>query len=119
MRRFRAHAAVMDWSLLTRDTRHYQRYFQKLKLIAPVIEASRCFDRIHGASAVRWHKEGKCARLIVPTRLSPFECNVLIHPSHKHTLKIHVGDAFPARSPGLATHAKERHPELSSANRPP
>lgn len=30
-----AQAAVMGWSLLTRDTRRYQAYFPKLKLIAP------------------------------------------------------------------------------------
>lgn len=30
-----AHAAVMGGPLLTRDTRHYQAYFPKLKLIVP------------------------------------------------------------------------------------
>ena len=30
-----AHAAVMSWSLLTRDTRRYQRYFPTLRLITP------------------------------------------------------------------------------------
>lgn len=30
-----AQAAVMGWPLLTRDTRRYQAYFPKLKLIAP------------------------------------------------------------------------------------
>ena len=30
-----AHAAVMQWPLLTRDTRRYRRYFPTLKLITP------------------------------------------------------------------------------------
>ena len=30
-----AQAAVMGWPLLTRDTRRYQTYFPKVKLIAP------------------------------------------------------------------------------------
>jgi predicted nucleic acid-binding protein len=30
-----AHAAVMQWPLLTRDTRRYRRYFPTLKLIPP------------------------------------------------------------------------------------
>ncbi len=30
-----AHAAVMQWPLLTRDVRRYRRYFPTLKLIAP------------------------------------------------------------------------------------
>ena len=30
-----AHAAVMQWSLLTRDVRRYPRYFPTLKLISP------------------------------------------------------------------------------------
>ena len=45
----------------------------------------------------RWHAEGKSALLIVPSRLSPFECNILIHPAHKDTAKLLVGDPMPAR----------------------
>ena len=45
----------------------------------------------------RWHEEAKTALLIVPSRLSPFECNILIHPLHKESAKLRVGDALPAR----------------------
>jgi predicted nucleic acid-binding protein len=30
-----AHAAVMDWPVLTRDRRKYETYFPVVKLIAP------------------------------------------------------------------------------------
>ncbi len=45
----------------------------------------------------RWHEEAKTALLIVPSRLSPFECNILIHPRHSDLLTIRIGDARPAR----------------------
>ena len=45
----------------------------------------------------RWHEAGKSALLIVPSRLSPFECNILIHPSHKDTARLLVGEQVPAR----------------------
>ena len=31
----------------------------------------------------RWHEAARTAVLIVPSRLSPFECNLVIHPGHK------------------------------------
>ncbi len=45
----------------------------------------------------RWYEEAKTALLIVPSRLSPFECNILIHPGHSDLSTIRVGDARPAR----------------------
>ncbi len=45
----------------------------------------------------RWHESVSSAVLIVPSRLSPFECNLLIHPAHKDTVRVRVGDALPAR----------------------
>jgi RES domain-containing protein len=45
----------------------------------------------------RWHEEAKTALLIVPSRLSPFECNILIHPQHPDVSHVRVGDAVPAR----------------------
>jgi RES domain-containing protein len=45
----------------------------------------------------RWHEEAKTALLIVPSRLSPFECNLLIHPRHPDVSSMRVGDPLPAR----------------------
>ena len=45
----------------------------------------------------RWHKEARTALLIVPSRLSPFECNILIHPLHSDTARLRIGDPLPAR----------------------
>jgi RES domain-containing protein len=45
----------------------------------------------------RWHEEARTALLIVPSRLSPFECNILIHPLHKESRALSVGDPMPAR----------------------
>ena len=45
----------------------------------------------------RWHEEARTALLIVPSRLSPFECNILIHPRHGDLAGIRVGDPLPAR----------------------
>ena len=36
-----AHAELMGWSLATRDTEHYQRYFPKVKLIEPARARAR------------------------------------------------------------------------------
>ena len=44
----------------------------------------------------RWHAQAKTAVLIVPSRLSPFESNVLIHPTHRETAKMQVGEPLPA-----------------------
>jgi RES domain-containing protein len=44
----------------------------------------------------RWHEEGKCALLIVPSRLSPYECNILIHPEHEDVRRVGVGEPVPA-----------------------
>lgn len=45
----------------------------------------------------RWHEEARTALLIVPSRLSPFECNILIHPLNKDSAKLRFGDPLPAR----------------------
>ena len=45
----------------------------------------------------RWHQTASSALLIVPSRLSPHECNVLSRPGHKETGKLKVGDSMPAR----------------------
>ena len=45
----------------------------------------------------RWHEEAKTALLIVPSRLSPFECNILIHPEHGEVASVRVGEPLPAR----------------------
>jgi RES domain-containing protein len=45
----------------------------------------------------RWHEEAKTALLIVPSRLSPYECNLLIHPLHKDISSMRVGEPLPAR----------------------
>jgi RES domain-containing protein len=45
----------------------------------------------------RWHAQAKTAVLIVPSRLSPFESNALIHPAHRDTAKVRVGEPLPAR----------------------
>jgi len=44
----------------------------------------------------RWHEEAKTALLIVPSRLSPFESNILIHPGHRDVPTVRVGDPLPA-----------------------
>jgi RES domain-containing protein len=45
----------------------------------------------------RWHEDAKTALLIVPSRLSPYECNILIHPRHADVSSMRVGDPLPAR----------------------
>jgi RES domain-containing protein len=45
----------------------------------------------------RWHEAGRTAVLIVPSRLSPFECNLLIHPDHKESALMKVSAPLPAR----------------------
>jgi RES domain-containing protein len=45
----------------------------------------------------RWHENAKTALLIVPSRLSPFECNVLLHPEHEDVGRVGVGEPLPAR----------------------
>jgi RES domain-containing protein len=45
----------------------------------------------------RWHEEGRTALLIVPSRLSPYECNVLIHPEHEQVATLEVSAPLPAR----------------------
>ena len=45
----------------------------------------------------RWHEEATTALLIVPSRLSPFECNILIHPEHEDVRRVGVGEPLPAR----------------------
>lgn len=44
-----------------------------------------------------WHEALETAVLIVPSRVSPFESNLLIHPAHKDTASIRVGEPVPAR----------------------
>ncbi len=44
-----------------------------------------------------WHEDAKSALLIVPSRLSPFECNILVHPGHRDVGRVQIGDALPAR----------------------
>ena len=39
-----------------------------------------------------WHEAGSAAVLIVPSRLSPFECNLLINPRHKDCAKVRVDE---------------------------
>ena len=59
----------------------------------------------------RWHEEARTALLIVPSRLSPFECNILIHPLHKESKALSIGDPMPARLDerleGLLTHRRK------------
>jgi RES domain-containing protein len=50
-------------------------------------------SRQHGD---RWYDERRTAVLIVPSVLSPFECNVLIHQVHPAARRIEVGDPVPA-----------------------
>ena len=45
----------------------------------------------------RWHEEARSALLIVPSRLSPYEGNILIHPLHTDVAQLHVGKPMPAR----------------------
>ncbi len=45
----------------------------------------------------RWHEEAKTALLIVPSRLSPYECNILIHPGHTDAQRMAVSEPLPAR----------------------
>lgn len=45
----------------------------------------------------RWYDERRSAVLVVPSVLSPFECNLLIHQDHPHTRQIEVGEPRPAR----------------------
>jgi RES domain-containing protein len=45
----------------------------------------------------RWHEEARTALLIVPSRLSPFECNLLVHPQHRDVAKVRAGEPVPAR----------------------
>jgi RES domain-containing protein len=44
----------------------------------------------------RWYDEQRSAVLIVPSVLSPFEHNVLIHQAHAETRSIRVGESLPA-----------------------
>ena len=44
----------------------------------------------------RWYAEQRTAVLVVPSVLSPFECNILIHQEHPEAHRIEVGDAVPA-----------------------
>jgi RES domain len=44
----------------------------------------------------RWYDERRTAVLVVPSVLSPFECNVLIPQEHPDARSIEVGDAVPA-----------------------
>ncbi len=45
----------------------------------------------------RWHAGGASAVLIVPSRLSPFEYNLLINPAHRDAGKLRIADPLPAR----------------------
>jgi RES domain-containing protein len=45
----------------------------------------------------RWHEGAKTGLLIVPSRLSPHECNILVHPKHADVARIRVSDPSPAR----------------------
>ncbi len=44
----------------------------------------------------RWYDDERSAVLIVPSVLSPFECNVLIHQKHPASRAIDVGEPLPA-----------------------
>jgi RES domain-containing protein len=44
----------------------------------------------------RWYDQRRTAVLVVPSVLSPFECNVLIHQEHPDAGSIAVGDSVPA-----------------------
>jgi RES domain-containing protein len=44
----------------------------------------------------QWYDEQRSAVLIVPSVLSPFEHNVLIHQAHSETRSIKVGESLPA-----------------------
>lgn len=44
----------------------------------------------------RWYDEQRTAVLVVPSVLSPFESNVLIHQSHSQARLIEVGQPVPA-----------------------
>lgn len=60
----------------------------------------------------RWHAEAKTAVLVVPSRLSPHERNLLIHPGHPDAAQIRVGEPVPARLDGrlVALLAERRAP---------
>jgi RES domain-containing protein len=49
-------------------------------------------SRQHGD---RWYDERRTAVLVVPSVLSPFECNVLIHQEHPDARSTEVGDSVP------------------------
>jgi RES domain-containing protein len=50
-------------------------------------------SRAHGD---QWYDERRSAVLIVPSVLSPFDCNVLIHQEHPESRAIEVGKPLPA-----------------------
>ena len=54
-------------------------------------DAEKTYDACR-AIGDRWHAANQSAILIVPSRLSPFECNLLIHPLHKDAAKLRVGE---------------------------
>lgn len=43
-----------------------------------------------------WYDQRRTAVLIVPSVLSPFECNILINQEHPETRRIQVGDSLAA-----------------------
>lgn len=57
----------------------------------PNFDTAKTYDACR-AIGDRWHEAIQSAILIVPSRLSPFECNLLIHPLHKDAAKLRVGE---------------------------
>ena len=79
----------------------------------PDFDTSKTYDSCR-AIGDRWHEAGKTAVLIVPSRLSPFECNLLINPLHKDSARVQVGEPLPARLDERlkALLAKPRRPRI-------
>ena len=62
----------------------------------PGFDTARSYDACRTIGD-RWHEAGSTAVLVVPSRLSPFECNLLINPAHKDSARVRVGKPLPAR----------------------
>ena len=62
----------------------------------PTLETDDTYEACR-AIGDRWHAEARSAVLIVPSRLSPYESNLLIHPGHPDVGKIRVAEPVPAR----------------------
>ena len=62
----------------------------------PEFESSNTYDACREIGD-RWFDAARTALLIVPSRLSPFECNFVIHSQHQDIAKLRVSAPQPAR----------------------